>query len=512
MKKNSPHHMLYLLVLVLILPFLLMSVYVYSYIQERAETDFYHEMSRVTDNVAIAVVSQPISEIKKLFRSLSNQLDAKSIASYIDPGYVELNTIIPTIVNSTVFFSSVVVSDDRDRQRGYPEVVPADFRIRESAWFPINGLKDEIHFSLPYDLHAIADKPALDRFDKAVVVSMNLFDLHSRYIGNIAFSLNLEAMSNPLKGLRIPYKGRFYVTAKDGSVILYQNSDEIFETTLPPAWLDKAVDGRGYFYDRERGTFVFYKRYDNPNWVAFTLVNKTDYLAVVAPDYRFFYFVFSVCTVLYLAMVMLIKLYFGQTITRLYMRMNGLSFEVDKKGIDTIYRELKAKNARLKAASLEATMDGLLKIYNRNKFDNDLEALIHRAQPFHLAFIDVDNFKAINDTYGHDVGDEVLKFISKTGKRLLGEGNTVYRFGGEELVAVFTQTSFDDSIEVLNGWRQLVFQREWRETGLRVSFSAGMTSWRPGASAADVVKQADAHLYAAKQSGKNRVVFTSNGV
>lgn len=507
MKKNSPHHTLYLLVIVLIVPFMLMSLYIYTYIREDAETGFYREMSRVTENSAITVVGQPLDEIRTIFRTLSNQLDEHSIAAYIDPGRVELNTIIPTIVNSTVFFSSVVVSDDRDRQRAYPEVASGDFSIRDSAWFPTNGIKDEIHFSLPYDVENASHKTAVDRFNKAVMASMNLFGPHSEFIGNLAFTLDLEAMSSVLRGLRIPYNGHFYVTAKDGSVLMYQNSDEIFAKRLPQEWITRSTDKQGHFYDSGRDVFVFYKRYDNPNWVAFTLVNEADYLTVVNPDYRFFYFVFSVCMVLYLAIAMLIKLHFGQTVTHLYMRMNGLSFDADKEGINAIYRELKAKNHHLAAAKHEASMDGLLQIYNRNKLDNDLAALIQRAQPFYLAFIDVDNFKMINDTYGHDFGDDVLKFISKTGKRLLGEGNTLYRFGGEELVAVFTRMSRDECSEVLNGWRHLVVQRVWRETELSVTFSGGVTSWRPGDSAADIVKRADIHLYTAKQTGKNRIVF-----
>ena len=511
MKKNSPHHTLYLLVIVLVVPFILMSFYVYSYIHEDAETGFYREMNRTTENAAMTVIGQPVDEIRKLFHTLSNQLDESSIADYIDPGQVALNTIIPTIVNSTVFFSSAIVSDAHDRQRAYPEVASADFSIRDSAWFPANGIKDEIHFSLPYDVNSSSQKAAVDMFDKAVMASMNLFGPYSEFIGNLAFTLDLEAMSSALHGLHIPYNGHFFVTAKDGSVLMYQNSDEIFNKRLPLEWVERSTDNHGHFYDSDRNVFVFYKRYDNPSWVAFMLVNEADYLAVVTPDYRFFYFVFSVCVVLYLAIAMLIKLYFGQTVTRLYMRMNGLSFEADKKGIDAIYRELKAKNHHLAVAKHEASMDGLLQIYNRNKFDNDLTSLIQRAEPFHLAFIDVDNFKTINDTYGHDFGDEVLKFISRTGKRVLGEENTLYRFGGEELVAVFTRVSMDECREVLNGWRHLVAaRREWRETELRVTFSGGVTSWRVGDSTADIVKRADVHLYTAKHTGKNRIVFDTN--
>ena len=93
---------------------------------------------------------------------------------------------------------------------------------------------------------------------------------------------------------------------------------------------------------------------------------------------------------------------------------------------------------------------------------------------------------------------------------MLGEGNTLYRFGGEELVAVFIGVGVDECSEELNGWRHLVAQRAWRETELRVTFSGGVTSWRAGDSAADIVKRADVHLYTAKHTGKNRIIFDAN--
>lgn len=510
MKRSSPYRTLYLLVVILIVPFMIMSFYTYSYIKESTEGEFNRVMYRITENTAIAIAGQPTEEIKKILHSISSQLDEENIAAYIDPHHTELNTIIPTIVNSTVYFSSVIISDSRGSQRAYPMGITGDISPQESEWFPVNGIKDDIYFSLPYSLPNDEVKSAVDIYHKAIMVSVNLFGDHSDFIGNIAFSLNMEEMSSTLKGIRIPHNGRFYVAAKDGTVIMYENSDEIFTKTLPIEWVKKSTDDRGHFYDSTKQVFVFYKRYDNPNWVAFTVVDKADFDAMAKPVYKVFWFIFCICLMLYVTTTVLIKLYFGQTVTRLYMNMNGLNFEADKKGIDTIYRELKAKNSHLTAAQKDAETDGLMQIYNRKKFDSDLELRIRNEQPFHLAFIDIDNFKSINDTYGHDLGDEVLKFISKTGKRVLGDGNTLYRFGGEELVVIFTGMSLEESCEVLNGWRQLVYQREWRELGLHVSFSGGLTTWVAGDSAADVIKRSDAHLYAAKKSGKNRIVFASN--
>lgn len=107
--------------------------------------------------------------------------------------------------------------------------------------------------------------------------------------------------------------------------------------------------------------------------------------------------------------------------------------------------------------------------------------------------------------YGHQVGDEVLKYVAKVGKGLLNAGDTLYRYGGEELVVIFTESNWDEAYAMLEAWRRIVSLREWREEELSVSFSGGFAAWQPGTSAEALFRHTDSLLYHAKRMGKNNI-------
>ncbi|WP_376894465.1 GGDEF domain-containing protein, partial [Aeromonas salmonicida] len=112
--------------------------------------------------------------------------------------------------------------------------------------------------------------------------------------------------------------------------------------------------------------------------------------------------------------------------------------------------------------------------------------------------------KRINDTYGHPIGDAVLKRTAQLGNQLLEEHATLCRFGGEEFVAIFEQTDIASAQQLMELWRASMGQQDWREPGLSVSFSGGIAEsldTPPGS----VMARADAALYQAKQTGKNRL-------
>ena len=100
---------------------------------------------------------------------------------------------------------------------------------------------------------------------------------------------------------------------------------------------------------------------------------------------------------------------------------------------------------RQRANALLALHDALTGLPNRRAFDNALEAGIARAAvdhaPYALLFIDIDHFKGVNDTYGHEVGDAALRFVAARLTRALRGGDLLFRFGGEELVALLPGTS-----------------------------------------------------------------------
>ena len=129
-----------------------------------------------------------------------------------------------------------------------------------------------------------------------------------------------------------------------------------------------------------------------------------------------------------------------------------------------------------------------------------------------LAMLDIDNFKAFNDTYGHQAGDAVLKGISQVLKDSVRITDTVARYGGEEFVILMPETNVDGTEIVAERIRKNVEETEfvYRNEKMNVTVSIGLASYpQEGiASEEDILKAADIALYKAKEAGRNRVVMS----
>lgn len=157
--------------------------------------------------------------------------------------------------------------------------------------------------------------------------------------------------------------------------------------------------------------------------------------------------------------------------------------------------------------------DALTNLYNRHFMDAHLENMVqqsHRHQrPMSLMLIDVDHFKPINDTYGHDVGDEVLRNMSKVIINCIRTADMAARFGGEEFVVLLPETDLLSGTVVTDRIRQMVemtpFKVDHEIGSLNVTVSIGAAQLRKGETAAQLLKRADEALYKAKTSGRNQV-------
>ncbi len=165
---------------------------------------------------------------------------------------------------------------------------------------------------------------------------------------------------------------------------------------------------------------------------------------------------------------------------------------------------------RLKEASQKAFVDALTNTNNRyvlEKIDNMLEKMGKEAV-FSVIMIDIDHFKRINDTYGHEVGDLVLKSIVDKIRSLIRSSDILVRYGGEEFIIYLPHTTLKDALKLAERIRKGI-EDMVIETGdgkkVKVTISLGVAEREPGETLEQVIKKADEALYRAKKQGRNRV-------
>lgn len=165
-------------------------------------------------------------------------------------------------------------------------------------------------------------------------------------------------------------------------------------------------------------------------------------------------------------------------------------------------------------------VDSLTPAYNYRFFQEALVKEIHRHErtrsPFSLVMLDIDNFKTFNDTYGHPVGDEILKGLVDELIRNVRDLDVVARYGGEEFAIILPETSGARARDVAGRLRGLVAAREFTIPSLppilRITISLGVAVLPDDAlTGPDLIARADAALYRAKKQGKNQVVMAGEG-
>lgn len=161
--------------------------------------------------------------------------------------------------------------------------------------------------------------------------------------------------------------------------------------------------------------------------------------------------------------------------------------------------------------------DGLTGFYNRRHFESNVEREFLRVKRYpanlSLAMVDIDHFKKINDTYGHQFGDYVLREIAVILSKSFRKTDMIYRYGGEETSIILTETSIDNAIIPLERFREKVEEHEFIYNGepVKITVSIGVSEYTEGVNTTrDLIECADKALYKAKEDGRNKLVEFSN--
>lgn len=164
----------------------------------------------------------------------------------------------------------------------------------------------------------------------------------------------------------------------------------------------------------------------------------------------------------------------------------------------------------LATALEEAHLDPLTGALNRRGFEQaclrEMARMQRKATSYAIACIDLDDFKKLNDTQGHQTGDLALMQLVRLWQQSMRPSDLLARFGGEEFIMLFPETSRDDALKAVSRFLGAFSAQAIPGTECHVTFSAGVAVPQTGDTLEDVIQRADAAAYTAKRNGKNCVV------
>ena len=182
-----------------------------------------------------------------------------------------------------------------------------------------------------------------------------------------------------------------------------------------------------------------------------------------------------------------------------------------KEKAEKLAHELKDANEKLRKMVIS---DGLTDLYNHRYFqeliDSELSRALRYRRPLSLIMFDIDHFKKINDSYGHPIGDIVLKTISAQVKKIIRSNDIAARYGGEEFVIILPETDIKGATIVAERLRIVIEKMEIQEAEFKIktTISIGVTAYLPHIGVkekAELIDDADKALYNSKNNGRNRI-------
>jgi diguanylate cyclase len=179
------------------------------------------------------------------------------------------------------------------------------------------------------------------------------------------------------------------------------------------------------------------------------------------------------------------------------------------------------KEAEEKIRLLEAELDQVSELVHEDHltgtlnrrgmedaFGRELSRADRLKSPMSVSLLDIDHFKRLNDTYGHDAGDEALVHLVRVTREALRPTDVIARFGGEEFVIILPDTGIDEAVKVMTRVQRHLTKNFFMHDNQRllITFSAGVALRNAGEGAESMISRADKALYQAKEAGRNRVI------
>jgi len=456
-------------------------------------------------------IGSSISYFVVSMNSMEKQLKTQSLPLSIDNIYTEIqkHMIEPYLVSSMMandtFLKDWLVNDEKNTlkiQRYLDSIknkygMLATFLVSDKSknYYTENGFiekitKENSNNQWYFTFKALEEKHEInldvnDHISKSVIMFINfkIFDDSFHYIGATGVGIKISYIKEMLQRFRNNYKLKVMFLDKEGNIILSENNN--------------------YNIDQNIANIDEYKEKKNA-----ILQNSTNQLEY---SYKSSKYILSTKYIKELDIYLLVEakvndftqgtkknFYINLTISLLFTLIIATI-------IIKIFRDSNNKLEHL------AKFDDLTNLSNRRNFYSILEKYISLSkrtmEPICVLFIDIDNFKEINDNYGHKIGDEVLQEIASILKANSRDSDICARWGGEEFVVSFMNTNLETSYIIANKIRAIIEHSVKLRTlaSKSITISAGVTLYEHTESIDNFVARADNAMYEAKHSGKNKV-------
>jgi len=172
-------------------------------------------------------------------------------------------------------------------------------------------------------------------------------------------------------------------------------------------------------------------------------------------------------------------------------------------------------SSQIKDLEEDSHLDGLTKVFNRKALNHYLEEITKKGSlqhELHLLILDIDDFKKINDTYGHIAGDKILIFLANLLRKTLRDGDKVFRYGGEEFVIILNRVDTNKCEEIARRILHNVSANTllYKGESVKITMSIGSTRYVAGDTPESLIERADRALYKSKTKGKNQLNMENN--
>lgn len=369
----------------------------------------------------------------------------------------------------------------------------------------LNALRSnliKLHIEQQFTFHSL---PFIDKDKHYLSLSRSIEDASGAVVRIVSLIIHTDLFHEQMNLTSIPGLEQLLVSDAEDTVVAFWTND-VTITTIPktlediyPAYMEKMPTVQKTSL---RAGIRSYANAGNLYTAAslagfpYTLTLKHDIQMAMASYDKALIISFS-----FLLMMVLIS---GISITR-------LGFEVTKKEaeqaeiLDSLAHKVQERTLALKQISEQDTLTGLP---NRRKINALLTTEIGRCKfdgsSFSLLILDIDHFKLVNDTFGHQQGDEVILAIVDLLSPIIEGGGTLARWGGDELMALFPNYTLQESVDRANAMRLRIESASFIQN-IHITLSIGVTQFIPEDTDTALIRRADIAMYRAKEAGRNQV-------